>query len=282
MASINPVTRSNFQNHQPYASADSSIRIVALQINKLRLPAYQRKPDAKRVQEIVNAFDPHRDRPIEVSYRNGQYWIVDGQHRVRVHEIMNHTTIQCMVHYGLSYQQEASLFARQHDGEKHVSSKDRWNAFLEAEDEAPEVQAIIKECKKNGFLISNKGVKGSKNANVFGCVTELRKLYAKHGLDGLCTMLGVIKNAWSSMPNNTHREIVGAITKLMDTFPMDKKKWDKLSDKLHSKTPTPDRFLSYAASLSGRGQKRAAIAMASIYNKGISVQNNRLNEFLIK
>lgn len=152
---INPIARANFQNHQNYAEG-SAVRIISLQIGKLRIPAYQRKPDVKRVQSIVSAYDPHRDRPIEVSYRNGQYWIVDGQHRVRAHEIMKCTTVQCMVHYGLSYQQEASLFARQHDGEKIVSSRDRWNAFLEAEDEAPEEQAILDECQKFGFRVGKK------------------------------------------------------------------------------------------------------------------------------
>lgn len=275
--SIDPITHSNFQNHQSYAEG-SAVRIISLQIGKLRVPAYQRKPDVKRVQSIVSAYDPHRDRPIEVSYRNGQYWIVDGQHRVRAHEIMKCTTVQCMVHYGLSYQQEASLFARQHDGEKVVSSRDRWNAFLEAENEAPEVQAILNECQKFGFRVGKNG----KAVNVFNCIVELRKLYAKHGKAGLATMLFVVSTAWPGMPNNTHRDIVGAITKLMDTFTMGDKEWNKLRDKLRTKAPSPDKFLQFAGSLNGRGAKRSAIAMASIYNRGINNPNNRLNEFLIK
>lgn len=274
--------RSKMQNHKndnivPLGKSSADIRTINLHVKNLKLPAYQRKPDNKRVQSIINNYDPHRDRPVEVSYRNGEYWIVDGQHRVRVHEIMGHEMIQCMVHYGLSYQEEASLFARQHDGERRVSSKDCWLASLEAEDKAPEVQAIIQTCKKHGFMVRANYASG--RANVFTCVNELQKLYKKHGKNGLETMLFVIGTAWPTMPNNTHREIVGGVTKLMDTFELGDKEWNSLRDRLAK--ITPEHFLRLANTANGRGSKRAAIRMAIIYNSGRAVKN-RLNEYLIK
>lgn len=279
--SANFENRAKYQNHRtdnivPLGKSIAEIKVLPLHIKKLKLPAYQRTADMHRVQSIIDNYDPHRDRPVEVSYRMGEYWIIDGQHRVRVHEIMGHEMIQCMVHYGLSYQDEAYLFARQHDGEQRVNARDCWKASMEAADKAPDVQDIVKLCREHGFVISSKK---TCRPNVFCCVNELQKLYKKHGKNGLNTMLFVVGTAWPTMANNTHREIVGGITKLMDTFELGDKEWNAIRDKL-AKT-TPEQFLRLANTANGRGSKRTAIKMVSLYNRGRAIKN-RLNEYHIK
>ena len=273
--------RAKYQNHKTdnivnFDKNTAEIRVMPIHVKKLRLPAYQRKVDMKRVQDIINNYDPHRDRPVEVSYRSGEYWIVDGQHRSRVHELMGNEIIQCMVHYGLSYQEEASLFARQHDGEQRVSSKESWRASIEAEDKAPEVQDIIRICQKHGFVV--KATSTTSRPNTFTCVRELRKLYDKYGRIGLETMCFVVGTAWPTMNHNCHRDIVGGITKIMDTYDFLDQDWNTLRDRLA--TITPEVFLARANTVNGRGAKRAAIHMIQMYNYRKTTR--RLNELLIK
>lgn len=41
---------------------------------------YQRELDQNRVKRIVANFNPDLVNPIKVSYRNGKYYVFDGQH----------------------------------------------------------------------------------------------------------------------------------------------------------------------------------------------------------
>lgn len=278
--------RSRYQNHKNTAIENPFkciVKTMNVNIANIHMADYQRTPNSNRIRKIMNEYDPHRDRPIEVSYRDGKYWCFDGQHRTRVHELMGNETILAQVHYGLTYHDEAALFARQHENVQSINSKDRWNAAVASGTKSPEVREIIRMCKEAGFEISTESFKVAK-ADTFGCVCELQKLYKKHGKNGFVTMLWLINTAWPNQPEmkqRTHREIVAGICKLMDTFNMDDRMWNKLQSKLSKEKP--DVFLTKANTAQGRGGKRVAIRMVGMINSGLAHDNpRRLNEYLIK
>lgn len=278
--------RTRYQNHKSNVSMiDSSshpVKTMKVNISNIHMADYQRTPSDSRIRKIMNEYDPHRDRPIEVSYRDGKYWCFDGQHRTRVHELMGNETILAQVHYGLTYHDEAALFAKQHENVQSVNSKDRWNAAVASGMKSPETREIIRMCKEYGFEISTESFKVAR-ADVFGCVCELQKLYKKHGKNGFVTMLWLI-GAWennSDCKQRTHREIVAGITKLMDAYHMDNHQWNKLHGKLAKMKP--DVFLAKANTAQGRGGKRVAIQMVKMINSGVGHDSPRyLNEYLIK
>lgn len=80
-------------------------------------PKYQRDP-TKRKQPLINNFDIHKTGVIEVSYRDGLLYIIDGNHRVIAAiangeyflfiKIINGLT-------GMSQKDEASYFTHQND-----------------------------------------------------------------------------------------------------------------------------------------------------------------------
>lgn len=277
--------RSRYQNHKPHHSANitdmkSIVKTLPVLISKVRMADYQREVDMKRVSKIVKEYNPHRDRPIEVSYRDGEYWCFDGQHRTRAHEMMGMDSILAQVHYGLSYRDEAALFARQHDNVQSVGIKDRWEAAVKSGSQnEPEVHEIIKICKEMGFNVSTAS---SNKKNTFSCVRELQKIYSKHKRNGLLTAIWLVDTAWHEKENNTHHDIVAGICKLMDTYKLDDKAWERLAKQL-SKVADPKEFLRRANTAQGRGGKRTAIRMVQEYNNGLSLSGkNRLNEYLIK
>ena len=50
---------------------------------------YQRDVDQKRVSYIVTNYDPHKFGIIKVSYRDGKYYVYDGQHRIASFKVLN-------------------------------------------------------------------------------------------------------------------------------------------------------------------------------------------------
>ena len=239
--------------------------IMNVSIDAIKMDKYQRTVNMAKVRHIALNYDVDRDRPVEVSYRDGEYYCFDGQHRVAVHKMLGDTQVLAQVHFGLTFDDECRLFAEQHENEQTVSIRDRWNAAVYAGDKSPQTKEIILTCAKMGYSISTEHVMRKRT---FSCVRELTKIHQRHGVNGLKTMLFVIDTAWKDQPNNTHHDIVAGLGKIMDTYALGDTEWNRLRDKL-SKT-TPQEFLRKANTANGRGGKRAAKAMVEIYNSGLA------------
>lgn len=252
-------------------------KIMTLNINNIKMADYQRKPSMVVVQKIIDEYSVDRDRPIELSFRDGHYWCFDGQHRTRAHQLMGHNTISAQVHFGLTYEQEAALFAKQHQNERKVAMRELWDAAVKAGDEYPEVKEIIELCNAEGFEISTQHA--PLKSNVISCPHVIQKIYRKHGKRGLKDILFVIKTAWPDMPSNTHNELFAGFLKMMDTFNMGDDEWNRLRDRLA--TITPDKFLVKANTHTGRGGKNIAILMATMYNKNLRSEKSRLDIYRI-
>lgn len=148
-------------------------QVVDLPLLELDIAAYQKSLDIKRVEKIVKKFDINRMRPIDASFRDGKYYVFDGQHRANAYYLMGYTHIPAIIHRGLSYEDEAYLFARQQDEVGSVTLNHKWNALVEAKD--AEAMDIVKQCKEFGFTILAKNNKG----NNIKCIKTLIDIYHK-------------------------------------------------------------------------------------------------------
>ena len=255
-----------------------NISILRLKIRTIKMAKYQRPLNEKKVRAIVENYNYHKDHEIDVSYRDGCYWCFDGQHRIRAHQLLGMDDIKARVHYGLSYEQEADLFARQHENEQNVGKRDIWHASVESGDYSPETQDIINICKEMGFRVS---IGKSKTENTFHCVRELQSFYSRHGRNGFKTMVFIIKTAWDRQPNNTHRDIVSGLDRLMSAFKLSDAQVNRLRDCLAK--ITPQVFLQLSVTSNGRGGKYAGVYMARVHNRGLRLDSpNRLNEYMIR
>lgn len=251
--------------------ADNSITTSMLPLSSLNLGKYQKDLNIERVKRIVEKFDIHRMRPIEVSWRDGEYWVFDGQHRANAYYLMGLTEIPAVIHYGLTYQDEAYLFARQQEDVGSVNTNHKWNALVEAKD--PETMEIIKLCKDWGFVVLQHNNKG----NNIKCVKTLQDLYREFGPEKVGTILMCIKNAWMYMDHSTDVAIVAGIARLVRTYP-DKFDFNRLTEVLSRTTPKIILRDMESEHHSVRGEsRRAAYQIASLYNKGIKSAKNRLD-----
>jgi len=77
---------------------------------------YQRGVQRKRVELIAADFNEYVANEPKISFRNGKYYVVDGQHTIEARILRNggeDLPILCKVYTGLTMEQEALLFAEQ-------------------------------------------------------------------------------------------------------------------------------------------------------------------------
>ena len=253
--------------------ADNSITTSMLPLSSLNLGKYQKDLNIERVKRIVEKFDIHRMRPIEVSWRDGEYWVFDGQHRANAYYLMGLTEIPAVIHYGLTYQDEAYLFARQQEDVGSVNTNHKWNALVEAKD--PEAMEIIKLCKDWGFVVLQHNNKG----NNIKCVKTLRDLYREFGPEKVGTILMCIKNAWMYMDHSTDVAIIGGIARLVRMYPQ--LDFNRLELALSGTTPKQILVHMEDEFHGVRGeQRRAAFQIMKHYNKKLQ-SSKRLNPSML-
>lgn len=245
--------------------------ITNLPLKDLEIGKYQKDLNITRVEKIVKKFDINRMRPIDVSFRDGRYWVFDGQHRANAYYLLGYSEIPAIVHYGLTYEDEALLFAHQQEEVGAVNSNHKWNALREAKD--PEIMEIIRLCKDWGFTVLAKNNRG----NNIKCVKSLKDLYKEFGPQRLGTILMCIASAWDYAEHSTDVAIIGGIARLVRTFP-EQFDFNRLTKVLSETTPKlilrdmEDRHHSV------RGEaRRAAYQILDLYNFKLKDKNRRLN-----
>ena len=86
--------------------------------DQLEVPrsTYQRRQEPSQIVDISTHFDERIANEPKVSFRDGRYFVFDGQHTIaaRVHKNGgNPLPILCKVYFGMTEKEEALLFAQQ-------------------------------------------------------------------------------------------------------------------------------------------------------------------------
>ena len=102
-------------------------QLMVIHSSKLIYPReiYQRGVERKRVELIARDFNEYIVNEPKVSFRNGRYYVMDGQHTIEGCILLNggeDRPILCKVYTGLTMEQEALLFAEQKRRTKSIST----------------------------------------------------------------------------------------------------------------------------------------------------------------
>lgn len=160
---------------------------------------YQRDVDQKRVSYIVTNYDPHKFGIIKVSYRDGKYYVYDGQHRIAAFKVLNGDqdgVVKCEVHYGLTYEDEARYFAEQYLGSKNVNIVYRWRALYEAKEEP--VYSIVNSVRALGIDVK---FTKAKSGNRIIAFKQLNDMWLKLGEEKTLKILSLLKRIWGEDDN---------------------------------------------------------------------------------
>lgn len=97
---------------------------------------YQRLLRTEKVASIAENFSEYIANDPKVSFRDGRFYVFDGQNTVEARRTCNggkDVTIRCKVFYGLTKEDEATLFAIQTGNATCLTAGERLRANLVAE-----------------------------------------------------------------------------------------------------------------------------------------------------
>lgn len=168
---------------------------------------YQRSLDTRRVNRIVEEFDPNLVNPIKVSYREGKYWVIDGHHTMAALIAKNNgkdLLVDCRVFYGMTWLDEVNLFLEQNGKySRTVNINDKLRAMNNAGD--PSISKMVKLTEKAGFVISFNGHKGN---NRIVALSTLCKAFSNLTEDEYGEYLALLKKTWGGVQDSLSREIL--------------------------------------------------------------------------
>lgn len=238
-------------------------------------PLYQRKVDLARVKRIVSNFNPNLVNPIKVSYRDGKYYVFDGQHTLKALILKNGNQdlmVDCKVYYGMSYEDEARMFAEQNGICRAVKTEQKLRSLYEAKD--IDVVDFKETVESLGITCTfRKGVSDQSWAVCcYGCLYDI---FTKYGKRHMVELLKIITETWNGEPQSFRREIISGMNIFINTY---KGEYDRrlLIKKLSTVSPITicrDGKISTTG-----GNKRFAKIILNVYNRNL--KTNRLDDKL--
>lgn len=220
---------------------------------------YQRTISVKRVKQGVENFDLYKVNPVKISQRDGQNYVIDGQHTIEMVATVSgsrDTPVWCMIYDDMDYILEADLFARQQDGIKPPSPYEIFNANIEAQNN---VQLMIKDLVESfGLRVTSTKVTGGICA-----ISSLESIYKKYGFEVLDRTLNLCVGTWESEPNSLSASMLKGIALLVNAYG-DELRNDIFKDKLGSLSA---KEIIRLAKERRSGSMGYAEAMLTEYNK---------------
>lgn len=237
---------------------------------------YQRELHNDRLRRMTVEFDPTRLTPLTVSKRSDtQYAIILGQHRYEMLAALGWRTAPSMVHEGLTPQEESELFDREKADRQELSQLDVWKSELFRREEPTfTINTIVEE---EGFAIRN-----STYPDAIRAVGSLRRIYTRHGAEGLRTVLRAIA-PWESMPRGRDGHLLEGIALFLATADPTVVDTRRLREVIAREDPTAlsTRAASRQRTMGGAGMRTAAVRdeLLNLYNKGLRTRRLHLASY---
>lgn len=261
-----------------YGDIESEPRYERLDSSMLHadLP-YQNVFDQSIVDKIVNEFKKSLLRPLEVSYRDGQYNVIDGKHRLTgIKELEKLTGVKipvpCWVHYGLTAEGECKLFVDLENEKRTIGSMELYKAAYEANDDY--TVNFVDTIRKVGFIFDFCST--SKNGRIHMTTTP-SKILDKLGQVDFERFLTLLYNTWNGDKDFLSQRFMNGFCDFYENYK------NEIDDKLFVKRLcllTKDEIeLALAMNIKNDKSKVVANSIFNKYNRNKKkYQNNLLEE----
>lgn len=173
---------------------------------KMEDGGYQRKLDYNKIKKNCKEFNPDRVNPILVNYRDGEFWIIDGQHTWEMLKQMGYASgwAKIMINRELSY--EFELFYKQDEGKTKVSTWDKFCARIGAKE--PNATIIKMVCDKHDIIIAPRNTAFSQPMHIYS-IRKLDEIVKRGGEDALeFTIQTIIELGWHKYDNGFTENIL--------------------------------------------------------------------------
>lgn len=237
-------------------------------------PEAQRTLNLSRARAIAADIKPHALGSVIVSQRkNGDLYIVDGQHRREACRIAGIDTLMAEVHRGLTLQEEATLFLIKNREASKTNAHDEYRIGLTAG------LPLFVDTEK--VLVSHKLKIGSTSSNQVGAVQGILAITDNYGPDVLDDVLTVAEEAygrtaetWDGIIIGGLGEFIGRHRDVVNTPPV----LDELARKLGKRSSAArligdarSNATGFGAKADGTGSRKMAayrLILEDVWNKG--------------
>lgn len=179
---------------------------------------YQRPVNMKEVDRLIREWDGRLLEPVAVSFRDGKFYVVDGQHRIAAMRKMNGgdgVMVSCKVYGGLTYEQEADLCYKLDKAKKRLSLSQSTNVLAESGVDA-EIREIQRLVGKAGFVWALNKKKGKTGEIV--ATRALVNAYRLLGGQAFLRMVSLLWGAWEGDPRSLTASILSGMALFVKTY----------------------------------------------------------------
>ena len=185
---------------------DSKPKYLKINSRDLMIPDHaQRKFNQRHGDKLAANWKMDKFKPLDVSFRDGKYWVIDGQHRLyAIKKIKGgDCTILCYVHYGMTVHDEAEFFLNQLKDTKTILTPDRMRIRFMTGDET--IVGMVRGAEKAGFIVD---FDNHKATNKITAYAALETVYKALSYDEYVKMLTVLKKAYNGRVDSMCREML--------------------------------------------------------------------------
>lgn len=179
-------------------------------------PLYQRPLDMKRVGKICKEFNGDIFNEPKVSYRDGAYWIFNGQHSVavwkKIHDNKD-TPLTCKVYRGMTWLDECEAFILQNGLDKDPTTNEKLNAAYNSND--PDVTDMVSKAKLCGYTVD---FIVSKTPTRIIATSALFRAYKALGGEAFLDMMTAIRDAWYGDVDAVSVQIISGMATFYKTY----------------------------------------------------------------
>lgn len=176
------------------AEIEEAGRLEAVAIDELHFDKlYQRDISSEWVQTHGEDYSPRKAGTIILNRRkNGELWVIDGQHRTASAQLAGHTHMLALVFDQLSPREEAGMRVAYND--RRVDDPlARFKAQLYAGD--PQAKAIAEICERFGTRINNT----PETERGINCIGAIEKLYKRDDGMTLARVFEIVQRGFGSV-----------------------------------------------------------------------------------
>lgn len=179
---------------------------------------YQRPVKPSDVNALIRRWDPAYLSPIEVSFRDGSYNVINGQHRIEAMRKMNggaDVIAPCLIYTGLSYEQEAAMYYLLDKSVGRLKLSSAIKALLESGTD-PTIIDIKQRIERAGFTWAL-----DKPTGVTYEIKPVRAIinaYHLLGAPAFSRMLGLMAGAWHGTQTSLAGDMISGMALFLKTY----------------------------------------------------------------
>lgn len=210
-------------------------------------PLYQRPLDQRRVEKIANEFSGDLFNEPKVSYRDGKYWVFNGQHSLaawRYYHNNEDKPVFCKVFKGMTWLEECDAFMKQNGLSKDPTTNEKLHAAFNSKD--PDVVDMVEKAKMCGFDVN---FSMCKTPTRIIALSALFRAYKAIGGEAFLDMMTAIKEAWYGDIDAVSQQIISGMAAFYKAYGGNFKR-DALVTAL--KHTTPARIIANGKSFTNR------------------------------